>query len=595
MTKLSSSHVVPETPLFSRQFSPLVSLLIMLAITWSYGMLDYLNPPTSVGDVDDLLRAFQIRDLVEDGQWFDRVLPQISLPSAYESPWARLVDGPYFLVTRFLSIFLSDAQALQVSFLIVPPLLLVVFISLVNAAAVRINGGPLNVAMVFLLTVALLIPSTEFVPGRIDHHNFQLVCLAGILLCLACTPTIRSGAWIGALIVFSVIIGLELLPLLCIAIIGLTLSALDNRAENRQRLIGMGSALSVGTFVFGLAFVGPQDLSRVACDGMSAPYAGGLLGAGLILCVVPQGWVFLPDSRIIRFLSIAVPTALLLIGLAVLFPLCLSGPYHMIDPVSQQFWLSNVIQEETTLTLVYRGGFFLHIFAVCVCLSAVILTAPAAVQPGRAGHQQYRIIWAIALLGIILAIYQIRFTRIGFASGFMLIPLAATFVMRPLKDQRIPILGSAFIAVALFIGAGLSPLGKTKTNEVSAYDFMVADPCNTVDISVLSQIPPGRIMVAFGILFPILEADTDHTISAIPFHRSSPGINEMARTFSAATPEDIGTALDHIDYIAVCARDQDIPLDSLPLYKSLVQRKPWPGFTLVAPVEAASIAIYRVD
>ena len=58
-------------------------------------LFDALDGVNFLGDIDDDLRAVQIRLLVEGGAWFDRTIPMIQMPEAYISPWSRLVDLPY--------------------------------------------------------------------------------------------------------------------------------------------------------------------------------------------------------------------------------------------------------------------------------------------------------------------------------------------------------------------------------------------------------------------------------------------------------------------------------------------------------------------
>lgn len=49
------------------------------------------RPPFNL-DTDDILRAIQVRQLLEGKSWFDRTIAGIAMPEAYQSPWSQLID-----------------------------------------------------------------------------------------------------------------------------------------------------------------------------------------------------------------------------------------------------------------------------------------------------------------------------------------------------------------------------------------------------------------------------------------------------------------------------------------------------------------------
>ncbi len=66
---------------------------------------------------------------------------------------------------------------------------------------------------VFVAALAMIYASLEFVPGRIDHHNVQLVTLAAASYGVLCWSA-AGGVLMAAALALSVTIGLETLPLI---------------------------------------------------------------------------------------------------------------------------------------------------------------------------------------------------------------------------------------------------------------------------------------------------------------------------------------------------------------------------------------------
>ena len=122
----------------------------------------------------------------------------------------------------------------------------------------------------------------EFVPGRIDHHNVQILTLF-LMAYGAVRWDGRGGACIGIGSALSVIVGLECLPFVVVAYGGLVIAfALRLRAA---RAVLSGAALGMaGTTVPGaLAFLGVPGSFSTQCDAFSAPYIVLMLGLSAIL------------------------------------------------------------------------------------------------------------------------------------------------------------------------------------------------------------------------------------------------------------------------------------------------------------------------
>ncbi|ATN34890.1 hypothetical protein ACO34A_13885 [Rhizobium sp. ACO-34A] len=89
-------------------------------------------------DVDDALRRIEVLQLLADGRWFDRTLDVIRMPEAYVSPWSRLVDLPYILLTWVIEPFTGRDAAARYAFLVWPPVMFVGFCLLFTANLFRL-------------------------------------------------------------------------------------------------------------------------------------------------------------------------------------------------------------------------------------------------------------------------------------------------------------------------------------------------------------------------------------------------------------------------------------------------------------------------
>lgn len=592
MTSLPPSAV--KDSLFLKKMQPRHSLGALLGVGWLVGIADTLRPNAAAHDIDDTLRALQIKDVLADGQWFNRHLPQITLPETYASPWSRLVDLPYVLLTKLFDVALPTEAALRVATLIWPAFLMLAFGVLIHATIRNLLGRDLRLIELIGLIVLFSQAALEFAPGRIDHHNVQFALMAGVAYALTCQPGWRMGAALGLLSAASIAVGLETAPLISVLALGLGLSACISSDHNRLRLIGFGAGLSVSTLILGLVLLGPSGMMSVHFDALSAPFIAALIGVGLICSVSPLVWpqfgLVVPRAILLRLASLAVPAAMLITSLIAAFPDSLNGPYQMIDPVSQAFWLDNVPTEHSGFTLVPQASKIALTILLCLSIGSVALATLTMLSSAST----HRILWALMACAVLLAILQVRHMRLALLMAYIASPIAINFILAR-SDSLIKGLGIAGASMGVFLVIGFSPLGQTNEADAIAYTFMAGDTCEVADFSVLETVDPGRILAPFGIGFRILEADAGHTISAIPFHRASPGIRQMANAFTAKAGQPISAALDGIDYVVVCARDWDLPMGDVPLYKDLVQQTPRAGLTLVSPAAHGELLIYRVD
>jgi hypothetical protein len=560
-----------------------------VAAFWLAGLalvlLDVADGELFYGDFDHRMRALQIRELLAHGAWFDRTLHAIAMPEAYVSPWSRLVDAPYAFLTVLLQPWFGAPTALHLASLMVPPLLLL-GLAVPSVFVMRaILGGPVPLLQIVLAVLFMAPAIFEFSPGRIDHHNFQLVLMAAMFAGFVMADPRMGGFLAGFAVVLSVAIGLESLPFIALGFGVLSAFAVAGDEPSVSRLRHSGIAMLVASPLAGLALIGPAAMLGTECDAFSAPWLSALMGGGAILAALPATW----RGRGATYRAGALAIALLVLGLflAAAFPSCLAGPYWMIDPVSRAFWLDRVPQEGGMLTFFAHRKFEI-ILSLVVCMFLAIASFPRAAAAWRSREAGVLAVWIVAIASLALALVQIRFLRFPPAFLGLFLPIAIA-----LAAQNLRLVSAAALVPALSAALAIA-LVPPATRLPDAVDLMDADECEGGDFSVLDRIAPARIIAPNGLAFAIAERMDGNSVAALNFHRASPGIRKVALAFTGVTSVERREGLEPFDYVAVCRRDAGIDLSSAPLYAALAAGKGWPGLEPVEPTGEGGLGLWRI-
>ena len=539
------------------------SLLVLLLISIFIILADSHAGGSFTQDIDDELRHVQIQDLLRDGDWFDPVLPLIEQPSPYVSPWSRLVDAPYVFIAWTAMLFTDEASALKFAESIVPSLLLIfacffyarIFNSLTQTRNDKKTLPLLPIAIGGGLFFASIL---EFVPGRIDHHNFQFLCLL-IFIDGVIGGTRRKGWQAGAAVVTSVAIGLEVLPLLAIGIMAQGIFALKGDARAIKLLTGIGEAICALTLPMALMLIGPSGIGKTYCDSFSAPWVAGLMAVGVFMALLPRQWNNAPTTQdIIKRVSIAVFFgSIILIALGWLFPSCLSGPFVEMNPIAREEWLQAIGQEKSILAGARAGEADLHI--MMLSLMAVMVAMTVSWFWPKAGPEQ-KTIYIIMIAAIIFACLQIRGIRLAWAIYALGVPaLIAAYLTSGTAVKahfaRWKILG--LIAIFPIGGFALSHLPQSKA-PVSLSQILQSDDCPDAAFAALDNLPPGHVLAPLGLSMPlathISDKNLEHTIRAVPFHRSDEGIASIFKLLDGRQRINA----ESVEYIAVCRLPENL-------------------------------------
>ncbi|KAI1693583.1 hypothetical protein DdX_20594 [Ditylenchus destructor] len=160
-----------------------------------------------------------------------------------------------------------------------------------------------------------------FMPLRIDHHGWQLACLALTLAGIADPKGARGGVIVGLSSAASLTIGLELLPYCAIAGAIVTLRWVWDGGEVR-RMQAYALSLAGGSTI-GFAVFASNANYAMRCDALTPVWLSVTIAAGLLLFAIS---LLNPANRVARLGLAAVAGAAIAGGFAALFPQCLSRP-----------------------------------------------------------------------------------------------------------------------------------------------------------------------------------------------------------------------------------------------------------------------------
>lgn len=563
-----------------------------------------LSGGSQVGVIDDMLREYQIRDLLHDNQWHDYTLPGISQPEVYFSPWSRLVDAPYYACARFFDIFLSHDAAVEAAIFIVPVGLFLAFAILTVLTSRQIFRHASSPLVWMLSAMSASYALLEFTPGRIDHHNMQLLGMAALLLGLVHRD--KRGGWlIGLSILFSVAIGLETLPLIIVGLGGLALCAAFGDQLSTEKMIRAGVVFFACTLPLSFALFGGSGLARVQCDAFSAPWGLGLTGAGLVFMTGFVWPKFILTGRALigaKFLSLAIAGVVLVAGLAVSFPVCLQGPYHMIGEIERVFWLDHVSLEKSVFWLAQRSG------SEGVVIGLTVFTGLAGLMLMKLKAFKCRpeagqiVAASVAIAALIIGLIQVRFLKFPFALFCPFLPWILSDMAQ--SGKKIWAMSKPGVMALLSAGAVIVVTGflvPKSSGRTEADIALRANFCSPEDFTAMQGLPPGSVVMPLSQAVPMMLAGGDvYPVAAIPFHRASPGIRRAAIIFTSPESADRKIAAAPFTYVALCRAPMTADLSAMPLFKAIMtgndpEGHDWPGLQRIRGGGQSGLAVYRID
>jgi hypothetical protein len=502
------------------------------------------------GDTDDAMRLVMVRDLLAGRGWYDQLVTRLAPPQGVYMHWSRLVDGGLAGAMTLARLVAPPATAEWLVRLIWP--LAWIFPAAVATLTIARNiGGRYAVVLTALLLCFDLGLYEQFVPGRIDHHNLQIVMALIALAGATSRAQERRGAIVAGLAgAFGLGVGLE--ALLLHGLIGAYYAF--RLAEDRRKAsvtAAYGASLSLACLAIFLVQTPPWRWPLSFCDALALNSVAAVLvaGAGLVLSAALASRVS-PVPRV----GLLAGAAAAAIGIyLVLDPNCLHGPFAEVSPVARRLWLDRVaeVQPVTHIIKFNRAAATSELAFLIVSAGAslfILFTQERTVARGL-------VLVALALATLV-GLMAWRMTSYAFWIAMPVLGAAfAAFAQRRLRGLLLP---SAFVTFLFAPGpigqAAIVTENLVRPNKAEAVAEASQAACFAPRaFRQLASLPAGRVLAdidlgSFILLF------TPHSALSAPYHRAWAMILKAHDAFDGppGVAEGRARALG-ADYIVDCA------------------------------------------
>lgn len=504
----------------------------------------------TLGGTDDATRLIEVRRLLEGASWFDMTLPRMGAPDVLWSHWSRLVDLPLAGMIALFTPALGRDGAETATRLIWPSMTLIAMSYLAIRETQREAGTMGSVAAAVLIALGPL-AVFQFSPGRIDHHNVQILGVAGglILLPRACARP-KLAPVVGVMIGLGLAVGYEALVLAaCVmGLAGLFACFVPDLRKGFSLALLSCAATLLAAFV---ATTAPNHWLPAPCDA---------LGINLVALVASGGvaaWAlerFAPRAHFGVWLAgLAVGGALgLALGLMA-EPACIAGPMAGVDPRVGPIWLDHIIEVQSIFQ--YARG----LPAAGVTYAVVVGLGLLA---GISGVRRERSPLALLQLAIFVAAaaYGCIYMRLVPYATWIMLPATAIWIARlpavgSLSELSIRVIALIFLSqpsILMFTNLAIpAPAGGDQQGAVTA-------ACrNRSDFRAFGRLKPG-LVVGDVDLGPDIVAHSHHRVMAAPYHRIAKSIIAAHEILASAPSEALAKLrAAHVDYVALCAGKTD--------------------------------------
>ncbi|WP_052732114.1 hypothetical protein [Devosia geojensis] len=549
MTPPAADRRAIDWPLFALAFLAAAAIFILR------DRLGAADAPL-LADTDDAMRMVVVRDLLAGQGWYDIVQHRLNTPWGAEIHWSRLIDLPIALLILVARPFAGPAGA-EIFAAYAWPLLLFAVLLWVSARFALRLAGPAGLLPALILPILSPAVTNEFPPGRIDHHNVQIVLTLAIAWA-AVESLKRPGFAVlaGVLCATALAIGTESLPAIAAAILAYGLVWIF-MPDGSRPVRDFGLSFAGAALVHLAIALPPERWLAPACDALSISYVTAAAATGTAFVALaalgarPRGWP-------LRF-ALGIGAGLAAMGLVfALFPECLKGPYAAVAPWLVTNWIDAIAEAKPWWASLFELPAYTLAVGIPPLLGlAVICRHAFASREGRAEWLVLALFLGFATLVMLL---QVRGARLATMPA---IP-AAAWLIAGLQERylttRAPGAGAALVA-GWFGFAGV-----LVTVAVSAVVWLVPSPAQQVmetraeraqclmppAFADLAALPPERIMAPIDLGSHLL-LETPHSVVAAPYHRNEAGVLDAFAFFNAPVAEARGI-LDRrgIGLVVVC-------------------------------------------
>ena len=528
----------------------LASLGFLLAIAalrvWLGVSADGFGP---ADDLDDLLRQVQVRQWLDGRDWFDVSQPRMGLDAGTDMHWSRLVDLPMAGLTLLLSPFMERAAALDVATTLWPPALGSVFIGLLMVLGWA-RGRLAGLLIAAVAGAGAMTYLAAFNPGRIDHHNWQILCIAGAVVALVIAEErvgfrARHGAVAGAMLGLSLAIGPEAIALVSVICTFVALRwAFGDAVALRRMTTAFGASLALSVALCLVLTIPPSDYGVARCDQISVAHlvaavagGGGLAAAARMAASCPMA---------IRLASLVGLGLLCAVALALAAPECLGNPLNALPTDVRAFWLDHV---QETQPFTKRNGSSILLNSTVGFGTVLFATLLLMLDLRRRPSPAHALLFALLVLAAAFSAYQIRYNGLLQALSVVSVvyALSGSWAARRASPRvALPMLGAAAINPFVLLVAVVVVTGASSVREARP-------DCDTDRVlGVLAAQPTGRVLSEPNLAPPLL-ANTPHSAVSSNYHRNIEGLTRQIDIFLAEPEEAVAMMRDSkVDYLVSC-------------------------------------------
>jgi hypothetical protein len=551
-------------PLSTRRSGSLALVVIAFMVTTvvltaAFAIGSVTNTVLS-GDNDDIMRLMQVRAWLDGQDWFDMTQYRLLPPEGVSMHWSRYVDLGIATILVPLSAIMPMAEAEALMLVIWPTVLLVTLMLLVAKGSWRICGPWAACAAVASVLTWLPTGNLYFEPGRIDHHNVQILATTALAFAMVWPGrAIRRGLLAGLFAAFSLAVGLETLLFVGIAGIILLVRASWKYDGAEALLTAFCLSLAAASVFLFAGQTAPAEWLVPVCDELSPS----LLSVIAVACVASLAPMLMRQwSGTVRLLASVTLSAFGLLLIAPLVLPCAAGPYGALPADLRQLIGALITEAQPGLIYVTRqpANYIGFVVPVIGALLPAFLLWRARLRSGTTTPHEGAAVGQMLILGLVGLVgsfVQIRMIilaapAVPFLTGYVVNAILQKRAQHPTPRWSLALIAAITATLlAPALGRPVQTLLAAAMTAPSGAISLRSQCRNTQVLETLNTLPPARILAEMDLSTSIIMA-THHDGLTAPYHRSAASIGNGFSAFdSLATLQQVAIS-SGAAYVVLC-------------------------------------------
>jgi len=529
---------------------------------------------------DDLMRATQVRDLLNGQGWWDLHQYRLGVGSDLAMHWTRHVDALVLAIVLPLRPFIGDEIALKVAGIVLPILLAVVMLYLVSRIA-RLVAGEEAVIPSLFFAVASLWTLSQFSLGRIDHHGLQIVLAFVMIL-----GVLRLENWKSALLAatgagVALSVGLEAVGVVAGVMIaaGLIFVRVGGPARTGAAVFFVGTPM-IG-LVSSLIFAPPARVLGSACDVLSRS----VLIPLFIIAVGVIGAVWRTSESFARRLAaLAAAASAGLVWLLLTTPRCLAGPYADVEPWFVANWINGIQEAQNIAQSLQRNPYWAIGWLIPVIASFIVLARALKNEPRT--H-----LWR--LMPILSTTFAVALTQVrGVPIVVSLTPPILAVILIRVSNRLATLLpalrGLLLAGVVVLLTGVLLPFIGAATGYGPSEDLVDCGQLPAIDLDRFAD--NARILSPLDMGPDFLFHYPEIKVVDAPYHRHNQGNLIALQTVDKEATDGLRIMNDNENEVVLICNAGPTPLSGS-LFEALMAGGPTTGFSQI-PIEGDHLLLF---